>query len=591
MSLSPVPFTPSIPDNAPFDPAQRAWLNGLLANILAPTGAASDTPAPSLRIAVCFATQSGTAERLAKKVAKQLKAQGHAPEVLSLESLTPATLAGKTHTLLFASTYGEGDPPDTAKPFRDALFSPTAPALSNLRFAVFCLGDRNYEHFCKFGIELDERLAALGGQRLAERVQCDVDVDEPFDAWTHIVLPRLTTETSHASPAQPSSAASLSSAAAPPPLHHRDNPCPVRILDRRALTAAASGKQTLHVSLALHDTALHYLPGDACGVLAQNDPAFVDEILSLLPFDPAQTVTLAKVGEVSVREALLHHLQHTRLTRRMVETFASATNAAALAALLAPSATSDLETFLHGRGLIDLLHAYPGAIQTADTLASMLPRLVPRLYSISSSPAAHGRELHCTIAVVRYRTHNRDRGGVASTMFADRIAPGSTLPIYIQPNKRFRLPADSAAPIIMIGPGTGIAPFRAFLHERHALGHTGRNWLLFGERSAATDFLYRDELHSMHARGTLTRLDTAFSRDQEHKIYVQDRIREHGAEFFRWLEQGAQVFVCGDASRMARDVDSALHQIVARHGGMSAEHAAEYVSRLNEDGRYHRDVY
>lgn len=590
MSTPATSFGPRIPDNAPFNADQRKWLNGFLAELLLSTPQAETTAAVSLRVAVCFATQSGTAERLAKKTAKQLKAQGHKAEVFSLEKLSPAQLAEHTHALLFASTYGEGEPPDAARPFREALFRDGAPAFTSLRFAVFCLGDRTYEQFCRFGVELDERIAELGGERLLPRVECDVDVDAPFDAWTGSLLPRLTAAEAEATTPSPTSPPATTNASEPAQVHTRENPWRAEIRECRALTAPDSGKLTLHVSLALDRTELHYQPGDACAVLARNDPAQVDEILSLLPFDAAEIVSIPRAGEHTLRNALLHHLQHTRLTRRIVEAFAAKTEAPSLQALLAPSATAELETFLHGRGLVDLLQAFSGAVESAEALVAMLPRLAPRLYSISSSPAAHGRNLHCTIAVVRYHSHNRERGGVASTMFA-RATPGSSVPIYIQPNKRFRIPGDSSLPIIMIGPGTGIAPFRSFLHERQALGHGGRNWLFFGERSASTDFLYREELQAMHKSGHLTRLDTAFSRDQERKIYVQDRMREQSAELFRWLEQGAQVFVCGDASRMARDVDTALHDIVVQHGGTTSERAAEYVSELNEAGRYHRDVY
>jgi sulfite reductase (NADPH) flavoprotein alpha-component len=241
--------------------------------------------------------------------------------------------------------------------------------------------------------------------------------------------------------------------------------------------------------------------------------------------------------------------------------------------------------------LIDLLHDYPGLLREPADLIAMLSRLTPRLYSISSSPAAHTGQIHTTVAVVRYQSHDRQRGGVCSTLLADRRHAGESLPVYIQPNKRFRLPADHDAPMIMIGPGTGIAPFRSFLHERRALQHQGRNWLFFGERSAATDFLYRDELEAMRQDGHLSRLDLAFSRDQDRKIYVQDRMREQGAEFFRWLEDGATVYVCGDASRMAKDVDTALHHIIRDHGSMTTEAASEYVAELKDQHRYHRDVY
>ncbi|MGI4829560.1 MAG: diflavin oxidoreductase [Janthinobacterium lividum] len=614
---------PFIPENAPFNPEQRAWLNGFLAGLFsaAPAGGVQAASKPaSLKFAVYFASQTGTAERLAKKMVKELKAQGHTAELASIEKLTPATLALQENALFFASTYGEGDPPDNVKGFRDQLFSEDAPELKTMRYSVFCLGDTHYEHFCKFGIDLDERLQVLGATRFISRAESDVDVEEPFEKWKTDLKPHLSHKHDESNvaiqadhvfpPAKPelvpggaskqspqngvvASYAPLSNAALHEPehIHTRDNPYFAALRERRPLTAEISSKLTMHLGFALEDSALHYQAGDACGVVAQNDPALVDEILSSLPFGGGAVVNVPKLGATTVREALLHHTQPTRLSRKMVQHFAEKGGSKTLTALLPPEQAVHLETFMYDRGLLDLLHEFPGTINDPAELIAMLPRLAPRLYSISSSPAAHGREVHCTIAVVRYRSHNRERGGIASTMLADRVDVGAKLPIYIQPNKRFRLPKDANAPMIMIGPGTGIAPFRAFLHERQALGQKGRNWLFFGERSAKTDFLYCQELKEMSDSGHLTRLDTAFSRDQAHKVYVQDRMLEQGAALWQWLEEGGQFFVCGDASRMAKDVDAALHSVIETHGSMDADAAKEYVSDMHDGGRYHRDVY
>lgn len=590
--LQPVPY---IPDNAPFTTEQRAWLNGFLAGLFsqAPQVADAQPQTQTLTFAVYFATQSGTAERLAKKMAKELKAAGHRAEIASLDKTTPAELAVQENALFFASTYGEGDPPDGAKAFRDALFMEGAPSLKTLRYSVFCLGDQHYEHFCKFGVDLDERLQVLGGTRFIARAESDVDVDEPFAKWKQELQPHLThrqAESNVAIQADHESSSANVPSAEPVSVHTRDNPYAAPLRERTALTSDVSSKLTMHLSLDLGDSDVTYQAGDACGVVAQNDPALVQDILALLPFDGNALVDLPKHAGITIEQALLHHLQPTRLSRKIVQAFAEKTQSKTLAALLPAEQGAHLETFLYDRGLIDLLHEYPGAISTPDELIAMLPKLAPRLYSISSSPAAHGREVHCTIAVVRYRSHNRERGGIASTMLADRVEVGATVPIYIQPNKKFRLPA-SDTPMIMIGPGTGIAPFRSFLHERKALGHKGRNWLFFGERSAQTDFLYCREVKAMTEDGHLTRLDTAFSRDQAHKIYVQDRMVEQGAELWRWLNDAGQVYVCGDATRMAKDVDAALHNVVEKHGSMSPEAAKEYVSQLHDDRRYHRDVY
>jgi sulfite reductase (NADPH) flavoprotein alpha-component len=274
-----------------------------------------------------------------------------------------------------------------------------------------------------------------------------------------------------------------------------------------------------------------------------------------------------------------------------VQEYAERGRCTRLRELLAPENKSSLEKYIHGRGLVDLLLEFPGVIDDPAELVRILPRLVPRLYSISSSPAAHAGEIHATVAVVRYTSHNRERGGVCSTLFADRASVSDRLPIYIQPNKKFRLPSNPDTPIVMIGPGTGIAPFRAFLHERRALGQKGKNWLFFGERCAASDFLYRDELEPMVRDGHLTRLETAFSRDQAEKVYVQHRMTQHSRLFWEWLQEGAHVYVCGDAAQMGRDVHATIHEIVTKEGALSADRAQEYVAALKEQHRYHRDLY
>lgn len=583
---------PYIPDNAPFSPSQRHWLNGLLAGLFSDAAAKQPATATELvKVSIYFATQTGTAERLAKKLAKELKSQGFAVSLSSLEKTQPAQLAEQGNALLLVSTYGEGDPPDSAKAFRDALFGPDAAQMSNLRYAVFCLGDRHYENFCKFGIELDERLSALGGTKLSSRIESDVDVDEAFADWSKEVVQRLGDKRPQSSVAVQVRQRKQGVRAETSRVYSRDNPFLAELRERRALTAPGSSKVTMHLSFALNETELEYEAGDACGMVTQNDPALVQEILSCLPFGGDAMVEIPRLGSVTVEQALLRHLQPTRLTRKIVQVFAEKAQCKELLALLPDAQQTHLEAFMHGRGLIDLLEAYGGVVESPQELAAMLPKLSPRLYSISSSPKAHGGELHCTVAVVRYRAHNRERNGIASTMLESRVDVGGRVPIYIQPNKRFRVPEDGNVPMIMIGPGTGIAPFRAFLHERRALGHRGANWLFFGERSAKSDFLYEQELREMFASGCLKRLDTAFSRDQVQKIYVQDRMLEHGAEMWRWLQDGAQLFVCGDATRMAKDVDATLHRIAEKHGGMSRETAGEYIAQLHEDKRYHRDVY
>ena len=589
---------PFIPDNAPFTAEQRAWLNGFLAGLYSSVPAAASAPLPSLKVAVLYATQSGNAEGLARKVAKDLTSKGHVATVSALEGYTPASLAAERYAVLIASTCGEGDPPDAVQPFYNQLCIEHIPRMENLSYAVLALGDRSYEHFCQFGRNLDDKLHSLGAYRLCPRVDCDVDFDASFTEWKTALMIAIA-EAGTARPKVPSPEAGVPGTSAGPAApvvtdaikHSRENPFLAPIVDKRPLTGEASSKQTLHMALSIADSQVTYQAGDACGVIPQNDPALVDEILRKLKFSAEIAVQVPKIGTVPLREALLDHLQITRLTRKMVEAYVTIGRCEPLAELLKSDRQSDFASYIHARGLIDLVYECPGVLRDPADLVALLPRLSPRLYSISSSPAAHGAEIHATVAVVRYRSHNRDRSGVCSTMFADRTTAQNRLPIYIQPNKRFRIPKEHTQPIIMIGPGTGVAPFRGFLHERRALGSTGKNWLFFGDRSAATDFLYRDELESMKKDNFLTRLDLAFSRDQEKKIYVQDRMLEQAPLFWSWLQEGATVYVCGDASRMAKDVDKTLHNIVEEQGGMKPETAQEFVQELKDQHRYHRDVY
>lgn len=596
-------LVPAIPEDAPFTPKQRAWLNGFLAGLYsyAPAGGA-ETAVQTMRVAILYGSQTGTSEGLAKKLSKELKAAGYTVALQSLEGYVPATLAGEGCALLIVSTYGEGEAPDTAQPFFQQLCVEHFPLMGNLSFAVLALGDSHYEHFCQFGRHLDARLEALGGTRIAPRVDSDVEVDAPYAQWKAAVLAKLRDlSSSAAAPPPAESPGSGSGSTGIPPAaytqgeaaqtHTRENPCLSPLAEKRALTHPSSSKLTIHLDFAIQDTDLRYEVGDACGVIPQNSPALVDAVLNLLPFGGDEAVEVPKAGRVSLRDALLHHLAVNRLTRKMVTDYAAITHCAPLAQLLAPEQQEQMEKYLRGRDLVDLLREWPCGPESPADLLKFLPRLAPRLYSISSSPLAHPNSVHTTVSVVRYNAHDRDRGGVCSTLLADRVRVGDRLPIYIQTNKKFRLPEDPGAPVIMIGPGTGVAPFRAFLHHRRAAGAPGRNWLFFGERSASTDFLYREELQSMKSDGHLTRLDTAFSRDQEQKIYVQDVMMQKARRLWDWIDEGAFVYVCGDAERMAKDVDRTLRTIIQTEGAMHQDAAADYVDLLKGQRRYQRDIY
>jgi sulfite reductase (NADPH) flavoprotein alpha-component len=543
-----------------------------------------------------YASQSGTAEGLARKLAKELKAQGYTPAVSTLAGYTSAALAAEEHALIIASTYGDGEAPDGVQPFFEQLCVEHFPRYEKLSYSVLALGDKHYEHFCQFGKELDAKLRSLGANCILPRVDCDVDVDEPFAQWKSGVLDKLANPVHRTSPALPSDSATSSAEVAASPqavraAFTRDNPLHAAVVEKRNLTEEGSTKSTIHMAFRIEGTGLNYEAGDACGVLPRNDENMVAEILQQLRFNGNESVHCEKAGNTTLHDALMRYLQINRLTRKTVSDYAARSQSAMLSELAKPERKAQLESYIYDRGFVDLLLEHPVQDFEPGEIVSMLPRLTPRLYSISSSPMAHAGELHATVAVVRYQSHNRERGGVCSTMFADRTAISETLPIFIQPNKKFKIPKNPDQSMIMIGPGTGIAPFRGFLHERRALGHKGSNWLFFGERSRATDFLYREEVESMLADGHLTRLDTAFSRDQEHKMYVQDRMMEQAPMLWSWLNDGASIYVCGDARQMAKDVDRALRSVIQEQGKMDTEESGEFMENLKSTGRYHRDVY
>ncbi len=593
-------LVPHIPEDAPFAPAQRAWLNGFLAGLYS-YAPAQEIESNPMRVVVLYGSQTGTAEGLARKFAKHLKTAGFEAVLTSLEGYVPATLAAEHHAIFIVSTYGEGEAPDAAQPFFQQLCVEHFPLLGNLSYALFALGDSHYEHFCQFGKDLDAKLHGLGATRLMDRIDSDVEVDAPYAAWKSAIEGRLREiakpSLAAASPAVPAGDVTPISAATPvaaaPATSHpsREHPFSAPVVEKRALTAPSSSKRTIHLSFSIDESSMQYEAGDACGVVPNNSPELVDTILGLLPFTGSELIEVPKAGSLPLRQALLEKFAITRLTRNMLSQFAALARCTWLDALMIPEQQAELERYLHGRDLIDLLRECPGTIQTTEELVKMLPRLTPRLYSISSSPLAHPGQVHTTVSVVRFRTLDRDRGGVCSTLLDDRVEVGDSLPLYIHPNKKFRLPEDSSAPIIMIGPGTGIAPFRAFLHERQVTGATGRNWLFFGERTAKADYLYREEIENMASRGHIRQLDTAFSRDQEHKVYVQDLMTRNAKQLWAWLEEGAFVYVCGDAFRMAKDVDKTLHSIVETQGSMSHDDAKNYMQQLRDHRRYQRDVY
>lgn len=576
-------FPIQLPNDAPFTAEQRAWLNDFLTKALAQGNQAAAAAGPSVPVTVIYGSQTGTAEGLAKKLVKALKKGNFEPEIHDMAAYDQARLATEKNLLIITSTYGDGEPPDSAAELHAWLMSDAAPKLDGVSFSVLALGDSSYPDFCKCGIEFDTRLAALGARRISPRVDVDVDPDEPYAEWSGNVLATLAPSGSGV-PAGDSAGAEAADAG-----YSKSNPFPASVVENYNLNGPGE-KQTHQIALSLEGSDLAYEVGDALGVYPLNPEMVVDEIIANLPFK-AGTVPAPDGGEVSLREALIRYYDIGSLNKSIIQKWQARSGSPFLRSLVAADDKKAYDDFCWGRDLIDLIVDHPADFTDGEEFISILKKLQPRLYSIASSPRAHPGEVHLCVGIVRYDTFGRKRGGICSTFLADRLGGGAKPRVYVHGNNGFRLPTDGTTDVIMCGPGTGIAPFRAFLEDRKATATKGRNWLFFGNPYSATDYLYQDELTAFQADGTLTKLDLAWSRDQKEKIYVQQLMLKNGAELWAWLNNGAAFYVCGDASRMAKDVDQALHKIAEEHGGLTAEDAAAFVSRLKKDKRYQRDVY
>ncbi|WJM10803.1 assimilatory sulfite reductase (NADPH) flavoprotein subunit [Paenibacillus sp. PK1-4R] len=583
---------------------QRTWLSGYIAAIqasatiaapanlvqAAPTTGIAPVSAPpvSREVTVLFGSQTGNSSGLSKKLAKKLEEQGLQVTLSSMGDFKPNGLKKIENLLIIVSTHGEGEPPDNAIPLHEFLNSKRAPKLEGLRYSVLALGDTSYEFFCQTGKDFDKRLQELGGTALVPRVDCDVDFDEPAAEWMNEVLASLSSTSATASTVTTEAVTAAVSGGESE--YDRTNPFKAEVLENLNLNGRGSDRETRHIELSLEGSSLDYEPGDSLGVFPENHPRLVDELIAAMGWNADERVTVNKNGDqASVHEALLRYFEITAVTKPVVEQLAKLNPESGLTTLLADD--SEFRTVMNSCDLLDLVQDYNLKGIPAAEFVAVLRKIPARLYSIASSSKSFPDEVHLTVRSVRYEARGRERYGVCSVHLAERIEAGDTLPVYIQHNPNFKLPENPDTPIIMVGPGTGVAPFRSFLGEREETGAEGKTWLFYGDQHFATDFLYQTEWQRWLKDGVLTKMDVAFSRDTEQKVYVQHRMLEHSKELYQWLQEGASVYICGDEKKMAHDVHAALTTILEQEGGLSPEQASEYLTRLSQEKRYQRDVY
>ncbi|MED4856915.1 assimilatory sulfite reductase (NADPH) flavoprotein subunit [Bacillus atrophaeus] len=578
--------------------SQKIWLSGYLAaaqsgSVQGTAEAPAALPAGdtaqtiSKEVTILYGSQTGNAQGLAENTGKTLEGRGYQVNVSSMSDFKPNNLKKIKNLLIVVSTHGEGDPPDNALSFHEFLYGRRAPKLDDLRFSVLALGDSSYEFFCQTGKEFDARLEELGGTRLSPRVDCDLDYDEPAAEWVEEVLGGLSEAQSGIAEPTPAAAPRSGESA-----YSRTNPFRAEVLENINLNGRGSNKETRHLELSLEGSGLTYEPGDSLGVYPENDPALVDMLLEEMNWDPEEVVTVNKQGDVRpLKEALISHFEITVLTKPLLQQAAQLSAGEDLRELLSPGNEEKAKAYLEGRDVLDLVRDFGPWGVSAQEFIAILRKMPARLYSIASSLSANPDEVHLTIGAVRYDAHGRERKGVCSILCAERLQPGDTLPIYIQHNQNFKLPDNPETPIIMVGPGTGIAPFRSFMQEREEAGAEGKSWMFFGDQHFVTDFLYQTEWQKWLKDGVLTKMDVAFSRDTDEKVYVQHRMLEHSKEMFAWIQEGAAVYICGDEKHMAHDVHQALIDIIEKEGGMSREKAEEYLADMQQQKRYQRDVY
>lgn len=582
---------PFIPEDAPFSADQRSWLGGFLAGmhsrllVAEQNSDSSGSAKAAVPLHILYGTQTGNSEMVATDAADAARAAGFSPIVEELDGISLEQLGAMKAVLVVVSTYGEGEMPDNAGLFWDAISEQGIDRLEELHFAVIGLGDTSYDEFCQAGKLIDLRFEQLGAKRLSARIDCDVDFEDVAATWIETVIP-LASEVAGAAVA--GAAGDAPKPAAKKSGYSRKNPYRSKVVENILLSGESSAKEIRHVSFALPETDMEYEAGDALSVMPINNAELVGMLIERL----GVAADVVPEGEEQTLETLLTtQYEISTPSRDMISGVAELSGHEELNRLLNNNDKEALENFLWGRDTLDLLNLNADAALSVSQFMAWLKPLQHRAYSISSSPNIHNGEVHLTVAAVRWSFDQREHRGVASTYLADNAPEGSEVSIFMSPNKSFRVPADDTVPMIMVGPGTGIAPFRAFLEERKAREAKGENWLFFGDQHRSSDFIYEDQISELLEEGTLDRLDLAFSRDQEEKVYVQTRMKENSKTLFEWLEQGAYFYVCGDATRMARDVENALLEIISKEGGLSEEQTLEYFTAIKKAKRYLRDVY
>ncbi|MEJ7533882.1 assimilatory sulfite reductase (NADPH) flavoprotein subunit [Staphylococcus hominis] len=591
-------------------PEQKVWLSGYLVANQQLTSGTSETQGsqigaiskdtetmlqqnePTIQpekraITLLYGSETGNAQGLAEIFEERLSNIGHNVTLKAMDEFKPKNLKNVEDLFIITSTQGEGDPPDNAAELHEFIHGRKAPKLEGVRFSVLALGDQTYEFFCQTGRDFDKKLEELGAERLYERVDCDVDYEEDAEKWMANVI---NTIDSAPEGTQSEQVVSETIKSAKEKKYSKANPYQAEVLENINLNGRGSNKETRHIEFLLDNFGEEYEVGDCLVVLPQNDPALVGLLISTLGWDPGDQIQISEDGDtISLEEALTSYFEITKLTKPLLQNAAAYFDNEALEDKVQDSEW--IQNYIEGRDFIDLLNDFPPEELEPEDLYQILRKLPPREYSISSSYQSLPDEVHITVGAVRYNTHGRDRSGVCSVQFAERIQPGDTVPIYLKRNPNFKFPKDGDTPVIMIGPGTGIAPFRAHMQEREEYGYKGNTWLFFGDQHFTTDFLYQTEWQEWLKDGVLEKMNVAFSRDTDQKVYVQHRIAEHSKEFNEWLEKGASIYICGDEKNMAKDVHQAIRNVLVKEQNLTEEDAESYLKQMKKDKRYQRDVY